>query len=459
MKDKKKCAKRKFLILAGWLVVWQIVSLLCNNSILMVGPAETAAAFLRNMMEERFWRTIGNSYVRILSGLLAGILCGMGLAAVSYRWKLLEEIWQPFMTLIKAIPVASFTVLLLIWWGAPSLSACICFLVVLPHIYVNTLEGLKSTDGQLLEMAQVFRMPLWNRIFYIYRPALRPFLESGLKIAIGMAWKSGVAAEVIGTPDYSIGERLYLSKIYLNTADVLAWTAAAILLSVVTERLFLWVMGKAWTLEPTCRKPARRETDAAQRKTGDIREESDCTTEDNGSVCLKVAHIQKSFQELSVINDYSAVFEKGRTYYFKTPSGSGKTTLFRILAGLEHPDSGKIIRTGRSVLLFQEDRLCEDYSAVKNVELVTGEKEGARQALSRLLPPEALDKPVCQLSGGMRRRVALVRTMEAEGTVCLLDEPFTGLDEENRLRAAAYIEEKGKDRTVLIATHENVMEK
>ena len=96
---------------------------------------------------------------------------------------------------------------------------------------------------------------------------------------------------------------------------------------------------------------------------------------------------------------------------------------------------------------------------MKNVELVTGEKEGARQALSRLLPPEALDKPVCQLSGGMRRRVALVRTMEAEGTVCLLDEPFTGLDEENRLRAAAYIEEKGKDRTVLIATHENVMEK
>ena len=457
MNEKKKRIRRKLLILSGWLLVWQLASLLCNNSILMVGPVETAAAFFQNMMEESFWRTLGTSYVRILAGLLAGILCGMGLAAISYRWKLLEEIWQPFMTLIKAIPVASFTVLLLIWWGAPFLSTCICFLVVLPHIYVNTLEGLKSTERQLLEMAEVFRMAWWNRLFYIYRPALKPFLESGLKIAIGMAWKSGVAAEVIGTPDHSIGERLYLSKIYLNTADVLAWTAAAILLSVVTEKLFLWMMGKAWDWKPGCRKPAERKPAG---------EETGCRKPAGGEagcrkphVCLKTDHIHKSFGELSVLSDFSAYFERDKTYYFRTPSGSGKTTLFRILAGLEQADSGSVVREGQITMMFQEDRLCEDYSAVKNVELVTGDKEKAGLALCRLLPQEALDKPVRQLSGGMRRRVALVRAMEANGAVCLLDEPFTGLDEENRQKAAAYIAEKGKGRAILIATHEHVMEK
>lgn len=433
---------RRLLILAGWLMVWQIVSLLCHNSILMVGPVETGMAFFQNMMEESFWRTLGTSYARILAGLLAGIICGMGLSAISYRWKLLEEIWQPFMTLIKAIPVASFTVLLLIWWGAPYLSVSICFLVVLPNIYVNALEGLKSTDRKLLEMAEVFRMPWRNRLFYIYRPALKPFLESGLKIAIGMAWKSGVAAEVIGTPDHSIGERLYLSKIYLDTADVLAWTAAAILLSVVTEKLFLWMMGKVWAWEPGCRKPALEKREGEKHL-----------------ICLRADHINKSFQELAVLSDYSEIFEKNKMYYFQTPSGSGKTTLFRILAGLEQPDNGRVTCEYRVTMMFQEDRLCEDYSAVKNVELVTGDKESAGQALCRLLPKDALDKPVCQLSGGMRRRVALVRAMEAEGTVCLLDEPFTGLDEENRQKAAAYIGEKGRGRAVLIATHENVMEK
>ncbi|MBQ8232805.1 MAG: ATP-binding cassette domain-containing protein [Lachnospiraceae bacterium] len=442
MSKKRQSMGRRLLILAGWLMVWQIVSLLCHNSILMVGPVETGMAFFQNMMEESFWRTLGTSYARILAGLLAGIICGMGLSAISYRWKLLEEIWQPFMTLIKAIPVASFTVLLLIWWGAPYLSVSICFLVVLPNIYVNALEGLKSTDRKLLEMAEVFRMPWRNRLFYIYRPALKPFLESGLKIAIGMAWKSGVAAEVIGTPDHSIGERLYLSKIYLDTADVLAWTAAAILLSVVTEKLFLWMMGKVWAWEPGCRKPALEKREGEKHL-----------------ICLRADHINKSFQELAVLSDYSEIFEKNKMYYFQTPSGSGKTTLFRILAGLEQPDNGRVTCEYRVTMMFQEDRLCEDYSAVKNVELVTGDKESAGQALCRLLPKDALDKPVCQLSGGMRRRVALVRAMEAEGTVCLLDEPFTGLDEENRQKAAAYIGEKGRGRAVLIATHENVMEK
>ena len=114
-------------------------------------------------------------------------------------------------------------------------------------IYVNTLAGLESTDKKLLEMAKVFCMTRRKKIHYIYLPALLPYLKSGCKIALGMSWKSGVAAEVIGVPTNSIGERLYMSKIYLNTSDLLAWTFVIIMISALFERVVLWLLSR---LEP-----------------------------------------------------------------------------------------------------------------------------------------------------------------------------------------------------------------
>ncbi len=99
------------------------------------------------------------------------------------------------MTLLKTVPVASFVVLLLIWWGSSFLAVAVCFVVVLPNIYINTLEGLKNADKQLLQMAQVFRISKKNKFFYIYRSALAPFLYGSMKVSLGMCWKSGVAAD------------------------------------------------------------------------------------------------------------------------------------------------------------------------------------------------------------------------------------------------------------------------
>jgi len=186
-----------------------------------------------------------------------------------------------------------------------------------------------------------------------------------------------------------------------------------------------------------------------EQKSYSQRREKKRTSE--ASLCVK--NISEAYGKHQVWEEFSAVYEPGNIYYLKDPSGRGKTTLFRMLCGLEKPDGGSIQGIKRFSMVFQENRLCEEYSAVENVAMVIGDTTGAIEALRKVLESEALEKPCSQLSGGMKRRVALVRAMEADSDMVLLDEPFTGMDVETRQRAAAYIRERQANRPILIASH------
>ncbi len=427
---------RKIIIIVGWLLVWQVISFCAGNDILLVGPVETLVALGKLLPQMNFWGACLGTVFRIIPGFLAGMLLGILLAVGSVKYKWLEEILAPLFALIKAVPVASFVVIFLIWWGSKQLAMVISFCIVLPNLYINTLEGIRSTDKKLLEMARVFEIPVWNRVFYIYRPALKPFLDSAIKLAAGMSWKSGVAAEVIGLPEYAIGEQLYMSKIYLDTAGVLAWTVVTILLSTGFEKgiMCLWRSFCRW--EPACH-PVKT-LQAAQSQGQPVR----------------LTGLTKRYDGKAVVEALTTEYQPGRSYSFNSPSGSGKTTLFRLLAGLEKPEEGVIEMGGQKVaFLFQEDRLCEGYSALKNVELVTGNREQAGKHLVQLLEEPDIHKPCRELSGGMKRRVALARALAAGAGMILLDEPYNGLDEANRQRVHDYIEKNTIGCIVLIASH------
>lgn len=426
--------RKKVLILLFWIAVWWGLALAVDNRILLASPLETAAELAGLLGKGSFYLSVARSLLRVGAGFAAGVMGALLLALGSSRFRLLEEALWPMMNLIKTVPVASFVVLLLIWWGSSFLAVAVCFLVVLPNIYIGALAGLKSADGRLLQMAGVFHMPRWNRFFYLYRPALKPFLYSSLQVSLGMCWKSGVAAEVIGTPDYSIGEALYLSKIYLNTAGVFAWTAVVILVSLGFEKLVMRLVDSLFAWQPPCR---RGWTGEAGRAFGGIRLKGVC----------------KRFGEQTVLQDVTADYEPGETYYLTDPSGSGKTTLLHMIAGLSEPDGGEVLAPAHVAMVFQEDRLCEEYDAVKNVEMVIGDRKRAEEALLRILPREALHKPCSQLSGGMKRRVAVVRAMEAEAEAVLLDEPFAGLDAGTRAEVEAYIRQRQEGRTLIVADH------
>lgn len=146
---------------------------------------------------------------------------------------------RPITSVIKATPVASFIILAIIWFGSRNLSMFISFLMVFPVIYLNILEGAENTDKGLLEMARVYRLGAFKTLVYIYFPQLFPYISSACSVALGLCWKSGVAAEVIGIPTGSLGERLYRAKLYFETGDLLAWTAVIILVSVLFEKLFM----------------------------------------------------------------------------------------------------------------------------------------------------------------------------------------------------------------------------
>ena len=436
MQNKGKIYVKKFIILLFWLGVWQILAMCVDNFLLVVTPLQALRALLTLAGQAEFWWSAFGSMWRIALGFLLGAVLALFLAAVSYRYKITEEVLRPFMVFCKAVPVAVFAVLILIWWGSSMLAVAICFLVVFPNIYLNTLEGLKSADRGLLEMAEVFRLPYGTRFFYIYRPALKPFLLSAFQLSLGMCWKSGVAAEVIGTPDHSIGGALYLAKIYLDTADLFAWTVVIVVLSVLFEKIIFYGIEVFFRWEPACKRPPMPQKIAArERRT------------------LCVWNLGKSFHDQWIFRHVDHEFFGGEPYVLDTPSGSGKTTFFRCLCGLEQLEEGGVSGIDTFSVQFQEDRLCEDYSVVKNLEMVLGDAAQAREILVQLLPEEALEQPCRELSGGMKRRVSLVRAMEAGAQCVLLDEPFTGLDEENRKKAEAYIRQKAGERILMLATH------
>lgn len=240
-----KRSVKKLVIALGWLLVWQGASWYIDQSVILAGPIEALQALADQIVTAEFWQTVAFTFLRIAGGFLLAFFAGCALGALAHKLPLTGDILAPAVTAMKSVPVVCFVILALVWLGSERLTFVIVFVIVFPVIYLQTLEGLSRADGKLLEMAQVFRLGPWKRLRYIYLPTLLPSLTTGCKLALGMSWKSGIAAEVIGTPTHSIGQRLYFAKIYLEIDRLFAWTFVILLLSMLFERAFLYLLEAA----------------------------------------------------------------------------------------------------------------------------------------------------------------------------------------------------------------------
>lgn len=194
------------------------------------------------MQSNVFWINAGQSFYRITLGFILGSILGVLLAILSYWSKLLYILFHPFINIVKATPIASVTILLLVWIHSKNLSIILVTLVVLPNIYNNVLEGLYQTDQKLLEMALVFEMSKIKKIRYIYLPKIIEFFLPALSYSLGFSWKAGISGEVLAQPVNSIGEALYYSKIYLDTSSLFAYTLFIIGISMVMEKAFIYLI-------------------------------------------------------------------------------------------------------------------------------------------------------------------------------------------------------------------------
>lgn len=245
----KRCVKG-LLVLLFWLVLWQLAAIAMNKPWLLPGPAAVAARGAALLPTLAFWRVVWHSLARIALGFSLGILAGLLLAVLTHTSRLAKALLSPALKAVLATPVASFSILLLILLRQTgSVPVMVAFLVVLPVTWRQLLAGIRATDVQLLEMARVFRLSRWRRLRRIYAPSLTPHFLAACSTGLGLAWKSGVAAEVISMPRLSIGSALQAGRVNLELPDVFVWTITVIILSLLIEGLLVSLLGGKWKVE------------------------------------------------------------------------------------------------------------------------------------------------------------------------------------------------------------------
>ncbi len=232
-----------------WLFVWQAAAMLLralypHGALLLASPLSSLVRLLSLAATKTFWQSVGTSAAHIFGGFLLSCALAVVLAALSARFSRVEELLAPLVAVVKAVPVASFVILALVWLPSRGLAFFISALMVFPPVYLNVLEGVKRTDTALLEMAKVFRVPFSRVLRGVYLPQVLPYFRAAVSVALGLCWKAGTAAEVIALSGGTIGERLYTAKVYFETPDLFAWTAVIVLLSAGFEKLFLLAVDK-----------------------------------------------------------------------------------------------------------------------------------------------------------------------------------------------------------------------
>ncbi len=228
-----------FLSILFWLVLWQLAAIKLDKELFLPTPSQVILVFWKTLLfSKKFWASVISSFFHISIGFILGFTVGVFLAAFSYLYKPIRILlWFPI-KIIKAVPVASFVILSLLWMKSSSLAIFIPFLMVLPILYLHTLMALEQTDPKLIEMAKLFHVSIKNQVLFLYLPQILPSILSACSLAAGMAWKSGIAAEIIGLSKHSIGNQIYQAKIYLVTPELFAWSFVVILFSIGWEQLF-----------------------------------------------------------------------------------------------------------------------------------------------------------------------------------------------------------------------------
>ena len=426
---------RSIAVLLFWLAVWAIAAHWVGKELILPDPLATLRRLWQLIGTGEFWQSTLRSLLTILLGFAAGTVFGTLLAVLTARFSAAKALCSPMVSVVKATPVASFIILALVFLRRAAVAPFIASLMVFPILWGNVSEGIRHTDPKLLEKAKVYGVPKAWHIRYIYIPQVFPYFRAGVCTALGLAWKAGVAAEVLGTPTGTIGEKLRDAQIYLETADLFAWTVVVILLSMIVEALLKKLMQRVALhdrVHPSDRKPESAEP------TGDV-----------------TRVLTRSFGSKNVLQKLKITLPERGVTALTAPSGGGKTTVLRMLCGLDTASDGTNPAIGEPcAYLFQEDRLLPQLSVAQNILLVNPAADVETLLKTVELEQEADSLPTT-LSGGMQRRASLAVMLARvpAAAMVLMDEPFRGLDDAMRDRIAPRIFDAVRGKRVVLVSH------
>lgn len=240
-KEKKHLSKGKKGLLTGlavvfWIGVWWIAALYINKSWVLPTPWTAFSSLLTGIRQQFLFRAVLSSLCEVFKGYISAIVFGVLLAALTARSEIMHILFSPILTVIKATPIASFILILWVMVARNSVPAISVMLIVLPIVWANTEAGFAATDKGLSEMADCYGFSFFKKLWYIYLPSLYPYFKTAALTAMGMAWKAGIAAEVLCTPQGTVGTLIQHAKRDMQSADLFAWTFAVVAVCFAIEK-------------------------------------------------------------------------------------------------------------------------------------------------------------------------------------------------------------------------------
>ena len=238
MRDSGRKIGKILLPAAFWLLVWTLAAHLVGRELILPAPLAVGRALIALARTGAFWTGLGVTMARVCGGFLLGALLGAALGGLTAAFKWCDLLLSPALRAVRTVPVVAF--ILLLYFTLPNgyTPVAVSALMALPVMWRSTRQGLAAAQPQLLELCGAYRLGPWRSFRLVRLSALLPSLAAGGETALGLAWKSALAAEVLCQPKWAAGTGLQAAKSPLDTAGVAAWTVAVVALSLAMEALF-----------------------------------------------------------------------------------------------------------------------------------------------------------------------------------------------------------------------------
>lgn len=236
----------RFCRVVFWLVIWYFLDLALQDKIPFAGPVETIHRLCMDALTIPFWYAIWTTLWGIVAGFFVSIIVGTLLGYIAYMHEKFAFLLNPFMELLRYIPMISFTLVFIMWSHSSILAFETSTFLSLPIIYKQTVAALENGKGRRIKKIQELDQPFWIKVNLAYEPATMPEYITGCHRASNMCWKSGIIAQMLGGTSHSIGSALYTARDNVDMAAIFSWTIVIVICSIAFEYGVLALLSRRW---------------------------------------------------------------------------------------------------------------------------------------------------------------------------------------------------------------------